>query len=418
MRAVSKFLLLLAVAHTAAIQDCKIEIRRTRVLNSWQSSFGNGPTCFHNRTESEEAAVLSKPSSSYRFFHSGDGSAADGGFHWFAVQLSEPLLISSVTLKGREYGKSFTYSRTRGIEVWTAGSSRVMLSGDHCSSRSMSSQFRESRWYWRLCGVTDGQQRSIRAGETLTVNCTQDVRYLLLRRDVRTADPSMTHDFMSFADLSLQTMELKVSSPEETVRNDNVSVSCSLHCKGTKVDAQTKRLKLCSPRGSCTASNAVHIPRIQSEDSGSYTCKIGTSKDGYVSRWVFPTDDVKRLDISSAIITCSAVQSFPKGIRIQAVHTDSTFTSCCSGSLVSTVLVLHIAMGFCFGFIAAAASAAAIRLRMLNRTRPDSCGSAGCARRRPTAGRPAAGGPAAPQSASEYENSEYKLENATGIYIL
>uniref|UniRef100_A0A1I8JJS2 Ig-like domain-containing protein n=1 Tax=Macrostomum lignano TaxID=282301 RepID=A0A1I8JJS2_9PLAT len=377
---------------------------RTPLLSK-TSSFGNGPTCFHNRTASEEAAVLSKPSSSYRFFHSGDGSAADGGFHWFAVQLSEPLLISSVTLKGREYGKSFTYSRTRGIEVWTAGSSRVMLSGDHCSSRSMSSQFRESLWYWRLCGVTDGQQRSIRAGETLTVNCTQDVRYLLLRRDVRTADPSMTHDFMSFADLSLQTMEL---NPPSRVA---VSVLNSQSCQSlTHVTVQfTSSSSQPVSEHRCNARVGVNLWNLT---------LLPVSKDGYVSRWVFPTDDVKRLDISSAIITCSAVQSFPKGIRIQAVHTDSTFTSCCSGSLVSTVLVLHIAMGFCFGFIAAAASAAAIRLRMLNRTRPDACGSAGCARRRPTAGRPAAGGPAAPQSASEYENSEYKLENATGIYIL
>uniref|UniRef100_A0A1I8JLC6 CUB domain-containing protein n=1 Tax=Macrostomum lignano TaxID=282301 RepID=A0A1I8JLC6_9PLAT len=87
--------------------DCTVyleifPIRRSRVLSTWQSSFGDGPTCFYNRNQSAEEAVLNSKIISHRFFHSADKSSADGGFHWFAVQLNEPLLIKSVTVKGRE----------------------------------------------------------------------------------------------------------------------------------------------------------------------------------------------------------------------------------------------------------------------------------------------------------------------------
>ncbi|PAA57031.1 hypothetical protein BOX15_Mlig012084g1 [Macrostomum lignano] len=197
-------------------------IRRSRVLSTWQSSFGDGQTCFFNRSQTEEASVVSDKQKSYRFFHSKGKSQADGGFHWFAVQLNEPVLISSVTVKGREDGVQYTYNRVIDIEIWTSSWSRRVFSGDeHCTSRSMSGQFNDSLPKWTLCGVINSSLESITRGELLTVSCengtSKPAHHLLLRKDVSSKEPDTDDDdVMSFADLRLQVRRPKnppASSP-------------------------------------------------------------------------------------------------------------------------------------------------------------------------------------------------------------
>uniref|UniRef100_A0A1I8H6B9 Sushi domain-containing protein n=1 Tax=Macrostomum lignano TaxID=282301 RepID=A0A1I8H6B9_9PLAT len=174
-------------------------IRRSSVLSTWQSSFGDGQTCFFNRSPTEEASVVSDKQKSYRFFHSKGKSQADGGFHWFAVQLNEPVLISSVTVKGREDEAKYTYNRVIDIEIWTSSWSRRVFSGDeHCTSRSMSGQFNDSLPKWTLCGVINSSLDSITRGELITVSCvngtSEPAHHLLLRKDVSGKKPGTKND--------------------------------------------------------------------------------------------------------------------------------------------------------------------------------------------------------------------------------
>uniref|UniRef100_A0A1I8GI97 MATH domain-containing protein n=1 Tax=Macrostomum lignano TaxID=282301 RepID=A0A1I8GI97_9PLAT len=84
---------ILAPFDVAADGIGEFPIRQSRVMSSWQSSFDDGQTCFYNRSHTDEESVLKNKTFSYRFFHSKDKSSADGGFHWFSVQLNEPVLI-------------------------------------------------------------------------------------------------------------------------------------------------------------------------------------------------------------------------------------------------------------------------------------------------------------------------------------
>uniref|UniRef100_A0A1I8JJM5 MATH domain-containing protein n=1 Tax=Macrostomum lignano TaxID=282301 RepID=A0A1I8JJM5_9PLAT len=84
---------ILAPFDVAADGIGEFPIRQSRVLSTWQSSFDDGQTCFYNRSRTDEESVLKNKTFSYRFFHSKGQNSADGGFHWFAVQLNEPLLI-------------------------------------------------------------------------------------------------------------------------------------------------------------------------------------------------------------------------------------------------------------------------------------------------------------------------------------
>uniref|UniRef100_A0A1I8H6C8 Pep_M12B_propep domain-containing protein n=1 Tax=Macrostomum lignano TaxID=282301 RepID=A0A1I8H6C8_9PLAT len=119
---------------------------------------------------SREARDIESRESSYRFFHSGGESEADGGFHWFAVQLNETVLIRSVTVKVREVGSSTDFLRAKGIEIFTSNRVQAIFSGDHCRSKGMSRQYEDSEAYWTKCGQTD-KKGSITAGESLKVDC-------------------------------------------------------------------------------------------------------------------------------------------------------------------------------------------------------------------------------------------------------
>uniref|UniRef100_A0A1I8JL91 Ricin B-type lectin domain-containing protein n=1 Tax=Macrostomum lignano TaxID=282301 RepID=A0A1I8JL91_9PLAT len=142
---------------------------------------------------------------------------------------------------------SWVFERARGVEIWTSDSSSQLFSGDHCSSRSMSSQFNQSQQHWRLCGVTESNNSQIIAGEIFTVNCVAETRQLLLRRNITSADASSYHDYMSFADLRLQTFQLEASKAELVAENSSFSVSCALRCSGPP-DATSRDLQLCSLR--------------------------------------------------------------------------------------------------------------------------------------------------------------------------
>uniref|UniRef100_A0A1I8GI92 Ig-like domain-containing protein n=1 Tax=Macrostomum lignano TaxID=282301 RepID=A0A1I8GI92_9PLAT len=170
---------------------------------------------------------------------------------------------------------SWVFERARGVEIWTSDSSSQLFSGDHCSSRSMSSQFNQSQQHWRLCGVTESNNSQIIAGEIFTVNCVAETRQLLLRRNITSADASSYHDYMSFADLRLQTFQLEASKAELVAENSSFSVSCALRCSGPP-DATSRDLQLCSPNGSCTASQELRVPRAQPQHSGNYTCRLGS----------------------------------------------------------------------------------------------------------------------------------------------
>uniref|UniRef100_A0A1I8IWE5 Fibrinogen C-terminal domain-containing protein n=1 Tax=Macrostomum lignano TaxID=282301 RepID=A0A1I8IWE5_9PLAT len=174
----------------------EVPIRNKTVLNAWQSSYSY--SCFHERDQLNESNVLNT-SQSFQFIHSNDKKHFnDSGFHWFAVQLSESVLIGSVTVKGSEvFSDAEMFRSSAGIEIWTSNSEEQLFSGNHCNSKNMSKQFNKYRSSWKRCGVTTNRSMS-----------STRVRYLLLRRNVSLSFSSRDYGYLSVSDLTLQTVRL------------------------------------------------------------------------------------------------------------------------------------------------------------------------------------------------------------------
>uniref|UniRef100_A0A1I8HNM3 Coatomer subunit zeta n=1 Tax=Macrostomum lignano TaxID=282301 RepID=A0A1I8HNM3_9PLAT len=79
----------------------ELPIRRSRVLNSWQSSFAATQTCFYDKQKYDELYLDTKLMAETFFKSSQITDEVNDGFHWFAVQLNETVLIRSVTVTGR-----------------------------------------------------------------------------------------------------------------------------------------------------------------------------------------------------------------------------------------------------------------------------------------------------------------------------
>uniref|UniRef100_A0A1I8H5Z6 Fibrinogen C-terminal domain-containing protein n=1 Tax=Macrostomum lignano TaxID=282301 RepID=A0A1I8H5Z6_9PLAT len=185
----------------------EVPIRNKTVLNAWQSSYFY--SCFHERDQLNESNVLNT-SQSFQFIHSNDKKHFnDSGFHWFAVQLSESVLIGSVTVKGSEvFSDAEMFRSSAGIEIWTSNSEEQLFSGNHCNSKNMSKQFNKYLSSWKRCGVTTNRSMSSTRNGLYMVDCLAEVRYLLLRRNVSLSFSARDYGYLSVSDLTLQTVRL------------------------------------------------------------------------------------------------------------------------------------------------------------------------------------------------------------------
>uniref|UniRef100_A0A1I8GJD6 Ig-like domain-containing protein n=1 Tax=Macrostomum lignano TaxID=282301 RepID=A0A1I8GJD6_9PLAT len=375
-------LLLASPARAEPRTDCEFPVRRSRVLSTWQSSFDDGPNCFFNRSHTDEEFIIKNKTRSYRFFHSANESSADGGFHWFAVQLNEPLLIRSVTVKGRE--------ELSGPGALAENSSFIVSCTQLCGGKPT---FTPSNVQQQQLCFPNG-----------SCTASQELR-------VPRAQPQHAGSYICRLGSVEKRTTVAVLYPPLSV---SISVQKSDNCQRLSdlIVIFSSSVSKPLPKHRCSAESDEVLVRNLTRLT---LVEQSSSRDGSVSQWKLDTDE----RLSRALVTCSAVQTLPEGIEFRQVHSARARLSC-PGKLSELGAKGHAACAAAFfgiGFAASSLLCALFRLTGVHCHAKPAQQIPGAERTEmlSRAGASAAGRPQ--DAATDYENSEYKLENAAGVYI-